>query len=395
MESVNSSEQEDKRFFESRIYGRLYVSKRFEGLFSGKKKRFAHKITQSEQQERFVREKGEVILSISPGGKHQLKALIVEDDDWIDSLIIQNFSSETGNPHKNAYSFRGNEVQNLYLFLKALKELNLDSEEGHKIDDSTLKKLLIDSDQATRIVIENQELIADALRNNVTKTDIIALGYRKSQLNIFKRLLEDEAFFCSEKEKINKGDEAVWQNFFETNTWILGYGLDYIINAPLNDKKLEQVVSGYSISSSGKRADALLKTKGIVNALCFCEIKTHKTKLLKQVSIPYRSSCWAVSEELAGSISQSQRTVHQSIYNIKTCLRITDKEDNLTGETAYLYTPKSYVIIGCLDEFVTGNGVNEAKYSSFEMFRRNTQNPEIITFDELYERASYIVRHSM
>ena len=36
-------------------------------------------------------------------------------------------------------------------------------------------------------------------------------------------------------------------------------------------------------------------------------------------------------------------------------------------------------------------GNNEEKYSSFELFRRNIQNPEIITFDELYERATYIV----
>ena len=31
--------------------------------------------------------------------------------------------------------------------------------------------------------------------------------------------------------------------------------------------------------------------------------------------------------------------------------------------------------------------------SSFEMFRRNLANPEVITFDELLERARYIVEH--
>ena len=395
MEPTSPSGQEDRKFFETRIYGRLYVSKRFEDPFSGKKKRFAHKITQSEQQEKFVREKGEVTLSISSGGKHQLKALIIEDDDCVDSLVVQNFSTGTGNPHKNAYSFRGHEVQNLYLFLKGLKELDLENENGYKIDDSTLKKLLIDDEQATRIVLENQDLITDALKNNVTKTDIVALGYRKAQLEVFRRLLDDESFFNIEKEKMKRGDEAVWQNFFEKNTWILGYGLDYIINTPLDDKKLEQVVSGYSVSSSGKRVDALLKTKGIVNALGFCEIKTHRTSLIKQVAIPYRPSCWVISEELSGSIAQSQRTVQQSITNIRTSLKITDKEDNPTGETAYLYSPKSYVIIGNLEEFVTNNGVNEVKYSSFEMFRKNMRSPEIITFDELYERAAYIVGHCM
>jgi hypothetical protein len=65
-----------------------------------------------------------------------------------------------------------------------------------------------------------------------------------------------------------------------------------------------------------------------------------------------------------------------------------------TGETAFLYQPKAYVVIGCLDEFRTNTGVNEQKYSSFELFRRNIVNPEIITFDELYERAKFIVQYS-
>jgi hypothetical protein len=38
--------------------------------------------------------------------------------------------------------------------------------------------------------------------------------------------------------------------------------------------------------------------------------------------------------------------------------------------------------------------VNEEQYRSFELYRRNTAWPEIITFDELYERASYIVNHA-
>ena len=31
---------------------------------------------------------------------------------------------------------------------------------------------------------------------------------------------------------------------------------------------------------------------------------------------------------------------------------------------------------------------------SFELFRKGTISPEIITFDELYERARYIVNHN-
>ena len=53
--------------------------------------------------------------------------------------------------------------------------------------------------------------------------------------------------------------------------------------------------------------------------------------------------------------------------------------------------PKSFLVVGSLKEFTAAKGVNEARHRSFELFRANTLNPEIITFDELYERARFIV----
>ena len=48
---------------------------------------------------------------------------------------------------------------------------------------------------------------------------------------------------------------------------------------------------------------------------------------------------------------------------------------------------------GRLSEFQAEHGVNAEKYSSFEVFRSSLTSPEIITFDELYERAAFIVDH--
>lgn len=50
------------------------------------------------------------------------------------------------------------------------------------------------------------------------------------------------------------------------------------------------------------------------------------------------------------------------------------------------------MVIGSLQEFSTDKGVNEDRYRSFELFRQNTNSPEIFTFDELYERAKFIVQ---
>ena len=139
----HDTELTEKNYFDSRVKGRLYVSKRFEDLYSKKKKRFVHKINESEQQEKFVKVRNEIVLSVKHGGRYQLKALVLEDSKEIESLIIQTFTIATGNPHQAAFSFKGPEVENLYKFLKGIKELSFENKERFKVDDDRLEQLLL------------------------------------------------------------------------------------------------------------------------------------------------------------------------------------------------------------------------------------------------------------
>ncbi|WP_414696243.1 Shedu anti-phage system protein SduA domain-containing protein [Parasphingorhabdus sp.] len=64
-----------------------------------------------------------------------------------------------------------------------------------------------------------------------------------------------------------------------------------------------------------------------------------------------------------------------------------------TGEDLFNIEPQSFLVIGSLDEFYADHGVNVSKFRSFELYRRNTSRPEIVTFDELLERARFIAEH--
>ncbi len=214
----------------------------------------------------------------------------------------------------------------------------------------------------------------------------------KKQLEVFRSLINDQSYFDDLKEKKNCSNEALWQKYFEKNPWIFGYGLGYIFLSSFDDSKLEQVVQGHSVAVHGKRVDALMKTKGIISNLCFVEIKTHSTSLLD--SRAYRAGCWAASKELAGAIAQVQGTVASAVESLSNKINPTDSDGNPTGEQIYNYQPKSYLVIGSMGEFVTEQGINKDKLRSFELLRKNTLNPEIITFDELYERAKFIVQHN-
>jgi hypothetical protein len=152
-------------------------------------------------------------------------------------------------------------------------------------------------------------------------------------------------------------------------------------------ERLEQLVAGPSISGPGKRVDALLETSGRIRSLVFAEIKHHETDLL--ASNEYRSGCWAPSAELAGAVTQAQRTVDMAVNDIGTRLPDTDEEGAETGEAVQVVRPRSFVIVGQLDQLRRPGGVHTAKYRSFELFRRNLYEPEIVTYDELLARAEW------
>lgn len=247
----------------------------------------------------------------------------------------------------------------------------------------------LSNEKLFELVVSNEALIKDIINSDIRNEDLVSLGYRKKQLDIFKQYLDDDMYFEKTKLKLNISDERVWQQFFEKNPWIFGYGLGYIFMSNLDGKKLEQVVKGFDLNSFGKRSDGVMKSMGAISNLCFVEIKTHKTELLEKQE--YRTGCWSQSKELSGGITQVRITVDEALRNISGELRIEDENGNLTGEELYNYKPKSYLVVGSLKQLRGERGVNKNKLRSFELFRNNQKDIEVITFDELYERARFIV----
>lgn len=355
--------------------------------------RIISKIVDTAENHTFIKDGKQVSLRITNGERQEIIAKFYEDDRSIFNLQIQKYTTQSGMPHQTGFVFRGKEIATFYNFIRNICLLPIEDQNKAQLSDNFLEEISLTRDQFLKLVADQPELVQELIKNEVTATEIANLNYRKKQLETFNKLLHDSDFFSQTKTNLglNKKEEDVWQDFFEKNTWIFGYGLSYIFNSALNDSKLEQVVKGSSFSGAGKRVDALLKSKGIINSLCFAEIKTHNTPLLKKVSEPYRKECWAPSAEFSGAIAQIQKTVQLSLDAIKTKTEVKDGNGNLTGETLYLYQPKSFLVIGMLSEFAGEHGENEEKFSSFELFRRNLTNPEILTFDELYQRAKYIV----
>jgi hypothetical protein len=125
--------------------------------------------------------------------------------------------------------------------------------------------------------------------------------------------------------------------------------------------------------------------------MVFTEIKTHRTDLL--TSAEHRSGCWAPSKELAGGVAQVQGTVHRAVAEIgeRIASQAGDGSD-IPGDFTYLIRPRSVLVIGSLSQLTGENGGDHAdRIRSFELFRRQLVEPDVVTFDELLARAEWVV----
>jgi hypothetical protein len=305
----------------------------------------------------------------------------------------------------SAKSIQWDEFEKCDAIMSLLKSKN-------KINQGDFEKYLSNPD--------NFSQIKDYIQNNVTKEDVVAIGYRKEQLGIFDKLLEREEEDINywekyrnqqvaellEKEKNQRDEsnnltkdfknikknklgitaesrkEAVWQYFFAKNQWIFGYGLDY----RFTDSSNREVGIGKG------RIDFASFNKFTV----LVEIKTPSTPLLKRAAIkddkeksPNRSDSWALSNELIDATSQ--------ILGYKANWQLeceNEKNRQKFGDKYLTADPKLILIIGkfCdLGKNIREENNKKIATETFELFGRNLRNIEIITFDELYERAKYIV----
>lgn len=167
------------------------------------------------------------------------------------------------------------------------------------------------------MVGQEEEIIqADASRSKVIKL-LLTKGHSNA---IWKALIQENPDLATQlsyagiHEKRQKAmqefrfklgqtqTETWWQNFFEKNTWIFGYGLKYQI---LKSVQGQPHYGGTNVAGKGmERGDFLERTEAEVRFTVLVEIKRPDSDLLGKKY--YRNGAWHLSEELTGGIAQLQ-----------------------------------------------------------------------------------------
>jgi hypothetical protein len=272
---------------------------------------------------------------------------------------------EDGHVHVNHF-----QIAQMKEFISIISSLDLRDAKKTRI---SLDNIHIGALGALLTSTKGAALIKDLATSPELHQDIYAVGAKRKALAEFESNLGTNL------------SEPEWQQFFERNSWIFGHGLNYVFLNKVG-KKLEAQTTGSTFDRFGKRADGLLLTRAEVSQYVLVEIKRNNTDLLRDT--PYRSGCWSASDELSDAVTQTQKTVFEFA---RTRFRDQLKDDfgNDAGSPVYAVEPRSFLVIGNLAQ-VKGN---DDKITCFELYRRNIRAPEIVTFDELFQRASCIVEN--
>lgn len=253
----------------------------------------------------------------------------------------------------------------------------------------SLKGFNIDGLNAIMETEKSADLLKQLANNPELSEDVFALAHKKAALEDFRQLLtEYESFkstYVGQHDDLKaQGEENIWQYFFEQNSWIFGHGLNYIFLDKVG-KKLESVTTGMAHDASGKRVDALMRTRAAISQFVLIEIKTPSAPLLKPKE--YRAGCWAVSNDVSDAVTQIQKTSFDFTKHEYRKVQVKERDGRITGEEIFMIQPKSYLVIGNLAEL---KGYDD-KFVCFHLYRTSLNTPEILTYDELYERAKCIV----
>lgn len=381
-------------YAQRRLTTRTYVSKSFStpwGRDKGYPGRYIYKVF----DERIIGDteswewKSEVIFT-TPGGRKQVEFHVARESGMVRAIKITKIPA-TGDREKleNILELDREQTASLISCLKALDHIPVDGNESVKVDDQLLSDLFSDPESFKEVYRADPNKFRRLIEDDSSAKDVIALERRRKVVEIMRTWLEDDTAFDSAAATAG-GPEKAWQNLLEDNPWILGIGLGGQLFTRWSEERLEQAVRGRSINGAGKRVDALLRSQGAIRSLALAEIKHHKTELLGRNE--YRPDCWAPSKELAGALVQIQQTTHAAVSDLEHFLADKDEDGGAMSTGTYIFRPRSYLIIGSQSEFLgQSGGAIPSKYRSFELFRRNIYEPEVLTFDELLARAEWHV----
>ncbi len=381
---------DDARFFELRKEGKIYLTKVFSnGAITLERQRLIRSVIEGTERVLIGEVEGAMCLRLSGDKrKTQVTALVSQDEGGIRRVTLETFRSRAGGwfqgYEKDSFTFRSDEFEKLVAFLKSIQFIDRSNEDRFDVRDISKgngSKIITDaSDQAllSRIKSLNQnerERLFRGFHADLSQNEINLILGRRQALETFEAQLA-------------KGDwaEAGWQDFFERQSWVFGYGLDYRVMRPF-DREMVVGIGG----TDNREKPTVDYLMNFTDYSVLVEVKRPDTPIFQQRRSG-RSGTWRFSNEFMDAVSQVLEQKAEWLAQVQS--RQHYDKSGTRQLTTRARDPKAILVIGQGAEIEGTGNIRDAEVrrDTFELFRRDTRNLDIVTFDELLERASFITR---
>lgn len=215
------------------------------------------------------------------------------------------------------------------------------------------------------------DFTTEKAEKGIVKKEIIIKAKKEIDEVYIESVLEQYDSYLTQKTE-TKTLENKWQVFFKEHSWIFSFLFAHSMvlfqdQAYLGGQKINR--------KSGRYADFIYKND-LNNNVAIIEIKTHLTPLLNKSLYRKAAGIYSVSRQLSGALVQ-----------------VSDQKDVLLKEWLTVtrgnfvpFEPKCFVIIGMMQELN-----KDEQMKSFELFRNNLRNIEIVAFDELRDKTETLL----
>jgi hypothetical protein len=382
------ADSEDLNFFKLRKMGKTYISKVFQfGALNPEKIRNVTMVLEGSDVVHLGEIDGALCLRITgQTRKTQVTAIVTQDDKKIRRLSLQTFKPRSGgwieSSDKEDFTFRSDEFEKLVSFAQRIEFLDMSNIERFQIEDLSVgagPKTIIDaSDKRVIQSIQSMSLdqrksLLEGLQAALSIEEVNILLGRKQGLEVFETQMI-----------LNEWREADWQKFFALQKWVFGYGLDYRI---MRQFDREVTLGGGGTDNQNKPVVDYLMN--FTDFTVLVEIKLPETRIFRPRKAG-RAGTWEFTADFTGAVSQvlEQRAEWQANANAGEHYNKSGDEKLLTRTKS----PKAVLIIGSSREFVDCENVRAANLmkDTFELFRQECRGIDILTFDEVLERARFI-----
>lgn len=320
-----------------------------------------------------------------------------DDGEWNvrGTIVVERKGKDGWHPQDGASlsKLKGGEIAKLPLRREHLKHFIA----GLQVLAEAAKLEGIDLRGASLVIGKKDELVNVGRERKTFIEDLISSNHGKEFWDSLSSLRPDLASQLAEAELLKgrklavadferelnaqRWTEPSWEQFFMANEWIFGLGLRFQFLSVLQN---QANYGGAGFTRRGQqKGEFLMYTEAEDERFTvLVEIKRPDTKFFGEK--PYRSGVPGFTQDFMNAVSQVQ--VNSHTWEHEGSKQQRDAEQ-LSQDRIRTISPRSILVCGHTREL---NDFDKRK--AFELMRCNLRMPEILTFDELFARATFIVR---